>query len=230
MNELDRLSQKLDSEIAGLKRARVMTIVIPLVVVLAMVGYFSWISAKVRDLAEPKSVAEMASQYMVDAIPKFRPEIERAAREEAPAAVDEMVNKFVEEGIPAGRELVEKAAIDHGHKVFAEIEREALAMLDRALAEHGDELRAVVKDLATPEGTKAFEDELYKLIRDTLWETNAQAELKNYAIALSDIDGMLAHLINTPEAELTEHEKALHDLIAILREMGSRDRSMKTGS
>jgi flagellar basal body-associated protein FliL len=221
MKQIVRIEEKLDRQISRAKKSQTTTVVIGVVLVLVMIGYFSWAGSQVRTILEPQGVAQMGSEEVVKMIREYRPEVEKVARERAPEMVDELVTELITNQLPRGRaflqEELQKEAVMQLDSMTEYIIDEFNTMMDT----HEDNIKQMAKDLQTTEGMQAFEDEMYNQINEALNDDEIAMQLELYGQALEDVRKTLDEL-TAEDIEMTRAQKATYDLIAVTRELASR--------
>lgn len=223
MRELDRLEERIDAQVAKAQKTTTMSLVLGIIIVVIMIGYFSWASSYARQFLEPKTLSMLATDQVVTRIPEVRKTIEATAKAEVPVMVAGMVDSVVKEQIPAARKEAEKTIIEETTKALDKYEDQLLSKFDATIEAHRDNIKEMAAQLSTDEGRKIFEDDLYKLFEETIEAENMQADLVGYAQALKDIDETLAVLSDEEAAaHLTDEQLALRHLVALVREMSNR--------
>lgn len=221
--ELDKLEATMDAEIAHLRNQQTVSLVGAVVLIVIIFGYFFIMSGKVRELMNPDEVAYMASERIVEYLPNAQAPLQEAIRTEVPILADSLIDKLIHENIPQARLQLEAAILSGADKALDETETVFFEGVDVHLQAHGETLRSLSADLSTTEGSKAFEDALYKSLADVARDPSVKADLMGYGAALNHLERTLTYL-SQETVQLTPEEETTRDLIAILRELIQRSR------
>lgn len=219
--ELDALEARLDAETEHLQRQKTVNIVVGLILVVIIFGYFLFMSGMVKNALEPQGVAMMVSQRVVSYLPEARATLETTARREVPVLVDKLIDALLKQRVPEARAKIKARVLALGDKAMDDAESIFFDQINLHLKQHGEKIRSLAADLSTDEGTHAFEDALYATLEEAVNSPDIQVDLIGYGIALQELDGMLLYLA-TEEASLTSEEQTVRELIAIFRELMNR--------
>jgi hypothetical protein len=219
--ELDALEARLDAETEHLRRQKTVNIVVGVILILIVFGYFLFMTGKVKDAMEPQGVAMMASERVIGYLPEARVTLEATARKEVPVLVDKLIDGLLKQRVPEARGKVKARILVLADKAMDDAESIFFDQINFYLKQHGEELRSLAADLSTDEGTHAFEDALYNTLEEAVNSPEIQVDLIGYGIALQELDGMLLYLA-TEEASLTPEEQTVRELISIFRELMNR--------
>ncbi len=219
--QVNELENRLDVQIAKAKRSQTTTIIIGVVLIIIIIVYFTVLSSYVRDLSKPDEVAGMASATLQEKIAELKPELEKSIKEEGPKMVDSLVDSAINEHIPQFRKDAEAAIIEESDRQFDRMAEVIITSFDDVVENHGERIRTFSEELQTSEGRDGFEEFVYKTLVEAMEEQDILINIESYGDALVNVDTMLAHLMEE-DAELTPHEQATFDLVAVIREMANR--------
>ena len=219
--EINRLEDRIDQQITKGRNAMTFSVVGGIVVVVILIIYFSWASGWAREMSQPETVTEIASDKLVEQIPEVRRVIEREAKANAPEIVDDLLDAAINEQLPNMRQRAQNVVKEEVEKAADKYQAELMAAVDDTLSKHGENIRTMSENLTTPEGKQAFEDELYEVLDEAIQAQDIQVELQGYAIALKEIDYMLTELSDDGQ-EFSPQQEQLYRVVAILRELANR--------
>lgn len=222
MRDLDRLEQRIDAQLAKSQKTATMSLVLGIILVVVMIGYFAFAGSYIRQFLVPKDLSLMVTDQVVTRIPEVRAELEATAKREVPALVDTMVTSLVTEHIPNARKTAEKTIVEETTRALDKYEDQLLTKFDETIEAHRENIKGMAAQLSTDEGRQMLENDLYQLFEDTITDENMQADLEGYAQALADIDMTLEVLSDSDGSHLNDEQLALRRLLAIVREMGNR--------
>lgn len=220
---LDQLESKLDAQLASLNRSRNLNLILGIVLIVVIFGYFQFIGGIVKPFSDPKELSSILWAQFTSRIDTVRATAEKQAIEMTPMLVDRIADTLIHDKIPEGRKEVEKLVRREAEIKFNAAEKQVIESFDAAIKEHGPELRLLIAELKTDEGRIAFEDDLYKIMEEAVQDQGIMVQLDSLGYVLKDIDGMIAHYAD-PANEKTDDEKLLAELIAMMRELSDRTR------
>ncbi len=223
LRQIGDLEKRLEAQIARAKSAQTVSVIIGAVLVAVMIGYFTWMSGMVKEALKPKEAAQMASQQIVTRVKELRPDLEKAARENAPLLVDNLVDELINNQIPAGRKALEKEIKTQSSAQVAKLIERIYAEFDNILETHAEQVREMAKLLQTSEGREEFETQMYARIKEAVTDEEITRNLDSYGNALDEIDATLGRII-VPGAELTPAERNTLELLAVVRELAGRSK------
>lgn len=226
--ELKKLEAQMDGEIAHLQSQRNSNLIIGLVLMVIIFGYFYFMSLKVRQLMEPEATAAMASQQVVSYLPELRISLEETARKETPLLIDTLINKLLKESIPAAHNNLKTLILSTADETMDNAETAFSNQVTQQLKLHGPTLRTLAADLSTPEGTKDFENAIFKTLEDIMQDPSAQSDLMGYSFQLEELDRTLLYL-SQDNNSLTPAEESARELISIFRELMNRAQAHQMG-
>lgn len=218
----DRVAEKLDDQMRRAKKSQTTSIVIGVILVLFLIGYFSWASSQVRSILQPDSVAQMASETMVKRIREYRPQIEDAARENAPELVDKLVDQMIMRQLPQGRKALQDALLEESDRRLAAMADYIIEEFDRIMDQHEDNVKDMVELLKTDAGMLAFQDQLYDDINTAMDDQEIAMQMDMYGEALKDFHATMKAMNEINPEDMDELQRATYDLILVTREMASR--------
>ncbi|MCC6546780.1 hypothetical protein IT570_06385 [Candidatus Sumerlaeota bacterium] len=219
--ELNVLENKIQAQLDAAHRVRNMNIIVGIVLIVIVTGYFQYMKSQLAQFSEPKELAKVAAGLAQPNISKLSDHIDAQAREKLPELVDNAFTHVVNDRIPQIRQRLEtevKAKLD---QVVAKSETAIIGGFEQTLRDHGKELPELVKNLQTPEGKEAFEEDVFKMLEDAIKEEQIAAQVDSYGAVLKDVDSMLKHY-SDPASEKTQDEQLVCEMIAIMREMSKR--------
>ncbi len=220
--ELKLIGKKLDDELSNILKQRKKTIIIGIASIAIMLIYFSIISILVTDVLDPSSLAYAISEQVVKYIPDLRKDLEKTAKKETPAFVNVLMDQIVYESIPKIRVKFEKKILNKAEKSMIEIEELLFEQIEILLIKNRDRIEVLSANLSSDEGKDAFEKNLYEMLEDILETPEIKEELESYKIAIKQLDGILLYF-SQDDFPLSEEDKTIRELIAILREFLNRE-------
>jgi hypothetical protein len=221
--EIATLEAELASQLERVKRSQMLTIVIGAVLIVVILAYFSIMGGYVKDIMKPKDLAQMASTTVVGKLPELRATVDKEARALAPKLVDNAVDAVIKDQIPALRAEASKFVKEQSSARLNEFRGMVEGALDDLVARHSDNIKEFCAALETSEGRSAFENEMYTLINEALNDPEILVSLDSYKGGLENIENLLISISEKPEAELTDEERAVRNLVATVREISNRN-------
>lgn len=219
--KLNGIENRLDENIRKAASGRFWTLVVGLLLVAFMVGYFIWINMMIREMLKPDDLAGVISGQLIEQAKAGRPELEKAAVENAPQLLNDMIDYVVKEGLPTARKEATSAVKDSAKPYLDDVTEKLLDATRDLLAENEAEFRALAADLRTNEGRDAFEARLYKDMSDSLDAPEIQEQLALYGGALGEV-ALTIERLGKGEQELDALDQATFDLLAVVLAMSQR--------
>jgi flagellar basal body-associated protein FliL len=222
--QVQSVAAKLDAEVNRVKKGQTITISVGVVLIIFIMGYFGFMSGYVKDALDPKGLALMAGTQITERIKEYRPQVEKAAKENAPILVDKMVSELFDVQVPKGREALEKAIMEEGDQNLEAMQEYLLDQFDIVMEAHQDNVQELVNLLKTSEGRDEFRKAVYDQINEAMADQEIEISLASYGDALADVENKLSTLSEKDEADFTSTEKATYDLLVIVRELANRSK------
>lgn len=216
-----QLDERIQSHLDKANRARNVSIILGIVIIVIMIGYFSWASTQVRKVSQPQDIAQVAGGFIVDKFDASKPELEKSVTEMAPKMVNTVIDDLVKSRLPEGRKAIQDTVIKEADKQIAAVQETILDELDKIMENHGENIRALAQNLDTNEGREAFQEEVYKQLNEIIADEEIKTQVDTYGIALQDIDGMLARVMD-PSKHESRMDEVTHELLVVIREMANR--------
>jgi hypothetical protein len=213
------IEARLDQSIEKQAKAQRTNIVVGVILLAVVLGYFTVLNFMVRDAVTPDSIAEVAVGYAEEEIPKLTAELRR----DVAGRADTLVNQAVDQGLnllPEVRKQAESFILSETRIHMAKAESEINALTDFAFDNHGEDVRGLIADLSSNEGQIALETELYDMLTALFMESNVKVDIEGYGLTLLHMNDKLLRLRDAND--LTEAEKIERDIIVALREFSDR--------
>jgi len=221
VDSLRLLEDKLDRAISRARTTQMITLVVGVLLIILLLAYFLWMSAKVREAATPESLAETAVGLSVTRVESLSDNADAFVKQDAPLLIRSFMKDASERHIPEMRRQLETEIKRRSTESLDKYEKEVYTGVDQFLQQYSTHMKDLAAQLKTPEGTQAFEDSLVALMEESIANEQIQADILAYGVALQQIDDLLDRVANN-EADLTEEEKALQYLVAVIRETMNR--------
>lgn len=222
LNQIESLEKKIDAQISRAKTMQTTTLVIGVVLIVIIIGYFMFMAGQVRKMLVPQDLAEIAGDQIRTRVTELTPELEKAARENAPKLVDSLVNEVVDNQLPQGREALETAIKEESTRQLDRMETVLTDAFRQVVAQNEEGIRSMVETLKTDEGREEFQEAIQALMLEAINDGEIIVALDSYGIALQEVNALLGHLSTTPDADLTNEERITKQLIVVVREMANR--------
>jgi flagellar basal body-associated protein FliL len=221
IQKLNQLERKIEEQINKARRSQVITIVVGVVFVVVLLGYFGYMSKLTRESLEPEGVSSVIVDNLKRRVQGLSGEAEKLVRAEAPKILNDMITNAVDRQMPQMRTELETAIKTQTAALLQKYEDEVYKGLEDTLAKYGENIREFATQLTTAEGTAAFEESLFSVIDEALrTDEELILEVQTYGEAIATVDAILNHLVSGNE--LTEEEAALLRLIQVIREITKR--------
>jgi hypothetical protein len=220
ITKLAEIEAKLDKQIAAARFNTNLSLILGIILVVGLLGYFSFMSGLTKDSLEPEGIATVIGQKAREQVKGLSGQADKLIQEEVPKIMDGVIDRAIKEDLPAQRVLLEKSITTGIATLLQQYEDEIYKNLNDALATYGENIQVMAKQLKTTEGSKEFEDAFIKLVNEAMAEESLQNDLQMYGEALSSVDELLARL--TAGEGLAEEEVAMVDLLSIVREISRR--------
>lgn len=220
---LSRMEERIDKQIAHHRRARNITLGIGAALIVVLIAYFSFLTSLVRNLMTPESVSEIAVDYAERSLPELRQEITTALRDNADEYLDTAVDQLVA-FVPEGRAFTERWARENFDLYLRELDVTINELADYAIDAHGDQVREMLDLLDDDINMPALEEELFTLLMDPVYQSNAHVDLRAYGIALSDLATRLERLVEGEN--LSESERIERDIVIALKQISIRSEAI----
>jgi hypothetical protein len=215
------INEALDNQIRRSNRTRNTTLIVGVILLAIICGYFAWAGYQVRQIMNPKDLAGVAAYQLVSFIKEYRPTAEREARANAGPLVNRLVDEVLENQLPSGRRYLETYAKEKSDEALDKMTAYLLDELQTGLEANRQSIIEMSENLETGEGREAFKESLVAVIRESVDDPEITTQLDEYAYALRDLEGTLTR-ITTGGENLTPSDKATHDLIAVVLEVANR--------
>lgn len=219
--KLNGIENRLDEQIRKANSGRFWTLVVGLVLVAFMVGYFVWINIQIRKMMDPEDLSGIVAVQLIQQAKSNRPGLEKMAVDNTPELTNSMINYLVNDGLPTARKEGVSAVKDSAKPYLDEVTDKLLDASRNMLAEHEKDFRSLAADLGTNEGRDAFEAKLYKDMSDSLDAPEIVGHLDMYGTALNDV-AMTLERLASGEEKLNEMDQATFDLLAVVLAMANR--------
>jgi len=215
----ERIEKKIDAQIEKYNAAKRTTIIVYVVLMLVMVGYFSWLTGLVRDFSTPDSLADIAADGLERQLPVMRKQLVAAADQQA----SEYLNAAIDEGIrriPEVRHEVEETVLREVRAKLVETNATLNEFVDYAYANHAEQIRPLIKELDAATTSEEIENILFELLKQPFDHQELRIELETYGLALAALAERL-HALRTA-TDLDEIHRMEKEIIAVLKEISER--------
>ncbi|MCC5874720.1 MAG: hypothetical protein JJU11_00745 [Candidatus Sumerlaeia bacterium] len=220
--EIYALRGRLDEQVARAKRQQTITLVIGVLLIVFVLGYFQWIKGQLGQMLDEKTLAQIASSFVQDKVPEVRSELESMAIEMTPEMVDNIVNNLISTQLPSYRRNAVSFVKRETGSRLDEFNKTLDIALDELLQSYEEDITRLLTELDTDEGRDALEEEVYSMIVASLEDSEIRDTMAVYLDGIRDVNDRLTWLSEAEEAELHEAEKPVRNLIAAIREMAER--------
>jgi hypothetical protein len=224
--ELDNLEKKIAEQLEAANKVKQINLILGIVLIIIIFGYFQFIYVKITPFAEPKPLAETVMGFASERVEHISEFADQQAKETVPKLLDDVIDGLIQDRIPNGRKELEKALKKELDIALGKTENGVMEAFDKAMEEHGNELHMLVKELQTNQGREAFEDDLFKIMDEAISEPDIKVQIDTYGIVLGDIDGLLKYYAD-PTTEKTDDQKLVAQMLSMVREIS--DRMQKSG-
>ncbi len=216
---IQRLDSKISDQIHRSENAKKTTIGIYVVLLIVVVGYFTFLIGMVKEFSTPEALSEVAVGYAVEEIPQAREELASYIVDNA----DDYMNDFIDKGleqIPRIRAEVQRVAVREVDTQLRLADQALNDFLDYAYANNGEMIRPYVQQLDEAETMEEIEEILYTLIKEPFDHQQLKVELETYGMALQNLADRLQYLREADD--LSEIEQLEKEVIVVLREISER--------
>ncbi len=216
---VQRIESKINGQIERSESAKKTTIGVYVVLLVVVIGYFSWLIGSVKEFTTPEGITDVVVGNAITMIPEARKELAGTITENA----DEYMNEFIDTGIeqiPRLRGEIERVAVAEVETQLRLADQTLTEFLDFAYANNGEQVRPYVKQLSDAETMEEIEEILYTLLSQPFDHQELRVELETYGMALQNLADRLQYLQDSDE--LTETEKLEKEVVAVLREISKR--------
>lgn len=221
LNQVEQLEKKIDAQIARAKAMQTTTLVIGVVLIVIIIGYFMFMASQVRKMMVPQDLAEIAGDQIRTRVTELTPELEKAARENAPKLVDSLVNEIIENQLPSGRQFLEEMIKEESTRQLDRMENILVESFREVIDQNDEAIRSLVEALKNDEGRETFQESIRALLLEALNDGEINVALDSYGMALEEVNGLLLRL-SSPDEELTNEERITKQLIVVVRELANR--------
>lgn len=220
--EILALRDRLDGQVAKAKRQQTITLVIGVLLIIFVLGYFQWIKGQLAQMLDEKTLAQIASSFVQDKVPEVRSELESMAIEMTPEMVDNVVNNLITTQLPTYRQrAVDFVKKETGSRLDEFNETLDIA-LDDLILSYEDDITRLLTELDSVEGREALEEEVYGMISSLLEDSEIRQTMTLYLDGIRDVNSRIVRLSEVDEGDLHEAEIPVRNLIAAIREMAER--------
>jgi hypothetical protein len=220
--QLTSLEERLNKQIRRSRNTQNMTLVVGVILILIIAGYFAWAGYWTRQIVQPKELAGIAGMQVVSFIKEKRPIVEREAQANAGPLVNRLVDEVLQNQLPSGRKFLEDFAKEESNRALDKMTEFLLVSLEASLEANKAQISELSRTLETSEGREAYKASLLSTLKEAIADEEITRQLDEYAFALKDLEGTLTR-ITTGGENLTTSEKATYDLIATILELARRN-------
>lgn len=216
---VERLERRLDEQMAKHAKSQKITIGIGVVLVIILIGYFSWLTAMVKDLMQPESVGDMVIAEIDTRIPQIREELTQELETRSDALLEEGV-KELQAFIPKARVQLRDYAIKEFDALMVQTRAQLNAFAEYTIELHEDRVREMMQQLDSDAKIPELEETMYEVFMDPIRGSQAEADIRAYGIALLEISEKVDKLAKNEE--LTETERIEREILVALKELSNR--------
>lgn len=220
-DSIRNVEDKLDAQLAKANRAQTMTLIGGIIIIAILLAYFGFMSKYTREMSEPKELTNWAMQTLKPKVGTLSEEADRFVKNDAPGMLRNMINDGINTHIPEGRKELEKGIVEHATKALDNFEKEINAAVADTTNKYSTNIAEFAQLLRTEEGTEEVKDRLFKVIDESVTEDGMKSELESYGSALASVEDHINRLTGPAEA-LSDDDKALFHLVAVIRELSNR--------
>lgn len=222
LRQVGVIENRLDEEVARIKRGQMTTIIIGIVLIVVIGAYFTWASTTIRGLLAPEDIAAMAGDQARTYITESRPELERMATEQAPLLVNNLADDLIENRIPQGREFIEETVRENAQIQVNKVVEFVLDSFETVVEEQGETMREIGEALETEAGRLEFKDMMKAQMEEALEAEEIIISLDSYGTALEELEALMTRLATADPGELSDYERVARELIVLVRELAGR--------
>jgi len=215
------LEARLDQSIARQQKAKTTTFVIGGILLVVMIGYFSWLNIMVRELFTPETVSQIAVDKMKATVPAMTKSVREDMIRSADANVKEVLDTGLKQ-VPVLRKEAEDWVSYQAKLRLARVDQEFSELVDYAFDNHAADVRSLLIDLKTDEGAKALEDALVDMLSEPLRQSQAEVDIKAYAITLQNLANKMERLREAKN--LSEEQRLELEILECLKEFSNRSK------
>lgn len=220
--KLTALEESLDKDIKRSNSMQMTTMIVGVILILIIGGYFAWAGYWTREMMQPKELAGMASTSIVTFIRDYRPTAEREAQANAGPLVNRLVDEVLENQLPSGRRFLESYAQEETARALDRMTEYLMVELEASLVANQQLITDMSENLETSEGREEFRQGIVEVIEESISDPEIERQIDEYAFALKDLEGTLTR-ITTGGENLSASEKATYDLVAVVLELADRN-------
>lgn len=210
-DRLERLRSDLASQAAKTRRGNVLTLLVGLIAMGAMGGYFYWGYSQFSEVLQTDRVADSVATLVDDNIPGVRKSLEEEARKSAPVWA-EGLSKQLRDSLPLGRKKLEDYVVERTKDTLAQ----GTVLTQEQFTKFAQDNKAALKmDIAalakSPELADSAISELEKSLTaqlDSNLKTNAN-ELVYILVAFNEKLGKLSKNQKLDQTESIERRMAM---------------------
>lgn len=218
----DRLEANLDQQITRLQsEVRLLTIV-GIVLLVGLLGYFSFVVNIIHREMRPKDLATVSSafisDFLVTTIRDYSDNLARLAPDYTGNLLDSALVQAMGYSKEARYLVIGWLAERLGH-----VEKLLTHLMDQSYDQHIGDLKLLLADINTPKGAKAFEEYFGQLLSGPLASESVRLDIESLDTTLQSIHERLTKL--SRNAGLTPGETIERDLLLACREYWERNQN-----
>ena len=218
---VQRIEQRLEAQVARLERAQKTTLITGVIVLVIICVYMGFLITTVSNLMTPQSVSEITMGYVQQYVPQVREQVTEMITEESDVYADRALS-IAEERIPQARVQLEQAALKEFNALMVELEVQLDELANYAIDTHRDQVNEWLSYLDSDTEAAALEEELYAMLMEPVYQSNAHIDLMAYAQTLDGIAEKIETL-NKPEGQLTQAEELERQILIALKSVSDRE-------
>jgi len=218
MSNGTELTDFLKREAASLRRGATVLLVVGIIVVVVIVGYFGYILGYLQEKWEAKGFVELALHQATQALEQGRPQLETWVINELPGLMDQAKDSLVKH-MPDARKKAEEVLSGAADDLADKIREQASDQVNDILLRHGTEIRLALEAAGDIQKSEDAKEDLKKVLEEefeALAVRDLDPYLPQYLQALEDMDKELAVVVETPVENLTEEQRLERELIQIV--------------
>lgn len=214
----DDVRKQLLAERDRLKRANRRAVIMALIIVAIVIGYFTFIYLKIRQATEPAFLADVIELKINEMVPTITKNIERELIKSSPELARGMIRNCINSA-PQVRARAQELILQMADELLTGFREDLDEWLLKAIHEHKADMQELINELKDEEGKKEIAEALGMGIKKSLEERRIQEYLFAYYDILKAIQCQLEYLarVEEPSEEEILHKEIIRTLHTIIR-------------
>lgn len=190
---LDAVERALAAQQASLARGNSMTLVVGVIILCLLGGYFYYGYTKIAEVLEPKTLVDSVEGIVQQNLPEVRKVLQNEIVKSAPKMAEQLSAKGLE-AVPQAREKLEGYVVDQIDKMVVEGREKTDAEFKDFVKKNKIMLNDGVKQLVkSPEDAKKFLNQLIAVMEEQQ-AGDLKADAEHVLLTITELNGKLATL------------------------------------